>query len=132
MKPHLYLLIPALLAGGCITGPERVARTEVDMNFGTNKIRLRTPKEYQIKKLALTPTNGLVIEGLISTVNANAVAAQTQQFEMTNELMKQNAAMLQQFGNLAAQYFSGGIVRQQGAPMAVTYTNGLWVPVQPK
>ena len=131
MKPYL-LLIPALLAGGCLTGPERVARTEVDMNFGTNKIRLRTPKEYQIKKLALTPTNGLVIEGLISTVNANAVAAQTQQFEMTNELMKQNAAMLQQFGNLAAQYFSGGIVRQQGAPMAVTYTNGMWVPVQPK
>jgi len=109
MNKILYLIPLALV--GCVGTPDRLTRTEFDFVRGTNVIKLRTPKEYKIKKLKLNEKDGLEIEGLVSTVNAGAVEAQTAQADMMNQLMMQNAAMLQQFGNLAAQYFSGGIVR---------------------
>ena len=109
MKKLLYL-IPLTLVG-CVSGPERLTETKFNFVHGTNHITLSTPKEYKIKKLKLNEKDGLEIEGLVSTVNAGAVEAQTAQADMMNQLMVQNAAMLQQFGNLAAQYFSGGVVR---------------------
>lgn len=119
MKPYLYLIACALSVG--CAGPDKLTRTEFDFVRGTNVIKLRTPKEYKIKKLVLNERDGLAIEGLISTVNAGAIEAQTAQADMMNQLMMQNAAMLQQFGNLAAQYFSGGIVRGN-APVILTNT----------
>lgn len=106
-----FILATACILTGCVSGPEKLTRTELDFVRGTNVIKLRTPKEYKIKKLKLNEKDGLEIEGLVSTVNAGAVEAQTAQAEMMNQLMIQNSAMIQQFGNLAAQYFSGGVVR---------------------
>ena len=119
MKPYPYLIACALTVG--CAGPERLTETKFNFVHGTNHITLSTPKEYKIKKLVLNERDGLAIEGLVSTVNAGAVEAQTAQADMMNQLMMQNSAMLQQFGNLAAQYFSGGIVRGN-APVILTNT----------
>lgn len=110
------------LNAGCLS-PERVTRSELEIRHGTNYIKSSTPKEYKIKKLHWGE-DGIEVEGLNSLVNANAVEAQVQQAQLFQQSFAQSLQMLQLFGQLGAQYFSGGAVRP---PQVVT--NFVYVPV---
>lgn len=107
---------------GC-TSTERVTRSELEIRHGTNYIKSSTPKEYKVKRLKWDET-GVEVEGLNSSVNVNAVEAQVQQAQLFQQGFAQSLQMLQLFGQLGAQYFSGGAVRP---PQVVT--NFVYVPV---
>ena len=120
---HIIILAALALTAGCVTSPERVTRSTLDITIGTNHIKSSTPKEYKIKKLKWTDA-GFEVEGLTSAANADAIEAQVLQAQMQQQGFQQALQLFNSFGGLAAQYFSGGAVRP---PQIVT--NFVYVPV---
>jgi len=126
MKRIAYLIAAAALAGGCRTRPGELTQARVGITDGKKSINLESHKDTTIDEFARSPDGTITLRGYKSVANQGAIEASTQQFQMMNNLMMQNAEMLRQFGGLAAQYFSAGAVR--GQPQVVTVTNYVTVP----
>lgn len=119
MNKIIAIIAIAALAG-CTT-PGELTKAKVGITDGKKKISLESHKDTIIESFERGPDGTIKITGYKSVANQGAIEASTQQAQMLNNLMMQNAETMRQFGGMAAQFFSGGAVR--GQPQVVTITN---------
>lgn len=126
-------VLPCLLVGGlcmvlgtgCLTRPGELTQARVVIKDGKKSITLESHKDTSIKTFERAPDGTLKLEGYTSEANRAAIEASTAQAKMMENLMVQQTQMLSLLGGLAAQYFSGGIVRPpvNAVPATVVLTN---------
>lgn len=124
-KTLLIALVAAVAMTGCMngrSGPGQLTRSRLqfEKTKKSEVFDLDSHKDVTVEELKRTAPDGSTIEvrGYKSRANDAAIEASTQQSQMINNLMLQNAHMMQQFGGLAAQYFSAGAVRP--TPQVIT------------
>lgn len=126
-------VLPCLLVGGlcmvlgtgCLTRPGELTQARVTIKDGKKVITLESHKDTSIQSFVRSPDGTLELKGYESNANQAAIKASTDQAKMMENLMIQQTQMISLFGGLAAQYFSGGIVRPpvNAVPATVVLTN---------
>lgn len=109
MKPLLALALIALTAG--CAGLRKTGTADVEIQSGTNSVRIRQPKDTTIGKLIWNPQTGQIeLTDYASTVNAGLVAAGKTQSESVVSGFRFGIEMLKDLGIAGADAYSGRAV----------------------
>lgn len=130
---RIIALICALTLTGCLngrSGPGQLTRSQLHLSetAKSKDLDIDSHKDVTIDKLKRVSPDGTTfeVEGYKSRANEAAIVNATKQAESAAKVADSNVEMLKLFGGLAAQYFSGGAVRNQ--PPVLYVTNFVTVP----
>ena len=119
----MAMLVAALvsLLTGC-AGVRRLVTARVEIQSGTNVVRVIQPKDTTIERLEFNPSKGaLVLQGYASAGNAAAIAAARAQSEAQAALFGRLIEFTGQLSVLAARAY--GVPVPAAPPIATTSTN---------
>lgn len=127
-------LIVAIASAGCLngrSGPGQLTRSRLQFEkTRTSEVfDLDSHKDVTVEELKRTAPDGSTIEvrGYKSRANDAAIDASTAQAQAARQSVSDFISMVREFGGLAAQLYSAGLVKPQQQPQVVIVTN--YVPV---
>lgn len=126
-------LIVAIASAGCLngrSGPGQLTRSHLQFEKSKSKgeiLDLDNHQDVEIDELERVASDGSTVKlkGYRSQANKSAVDAAVAQAGMARQSFKDMFEMFREFGGMAAQAYSGGVVKP--APQVVIVTN--YVPV---
>lgn len=114
MKTLLALALIALTAG--CAGLRKTGTADVEIQSGTNSVRIRQPKDTTIGRLVWNPQTGQIeLTDYASTVNAGLVAAGKTQSDNVLNGFRAGVETMKDLGIAGAEAYSGRTVTRAPA-----------------